>query len=272
MRVLDRKSLFKRRAAGTGRNLQLIAANVDTLLIVSSCNQDFNLARLERYLVLAREAGVMPVVVLTKADLADDPRSYQAQAEQLVPGLLVECVDARTSEGAKPLQAWCGPGQTVALLGSSGVGKSTLVNALSGSPDQETQAVREDDAHGRHTTTGRSLHRLASGGWLIDTPGMRELQLVDSGSGVEELFADIVDLENACRFADCGHETEPGCAVQAALESGTLEPERLRRFRKLAAEEAHNTASLAERRAKDKGFGKMVKSIMKENRKRRDRG
>ncbi|MCP4381284.1 MAG: ribosome small subunit-dependent GTPase A [Hyphomicrobiales bacterium] len=270
LRLLERKSLFKRRAAGTGRQLQLIAANVDTLLIVSSCNQDFNPARLERYLVLAREAGVMPVVVLTKADLADDPGSYRARAERLMPGLLVECVDARTSDGARPLQAWCDAGQTVALLGSSGVGKSTLVNALSGRPGQATQAVREDDDRGRHTTTGRSLHRLDAGGWLIDTPGMRELQLVDSETGVAELFADIVALGDTCRFTDCRHETEPGCAVQAALEAGTLDPVRLKRFRKLLAEEARNTSSLAERRAQDKDFGKMVKSIMKEKRKRSD--
>lgn len=267
-RRLERKSLFKRRAAGTGRQIQLIAANVDTLLIVSSCNQDFNLARLERYLVLAREAEVMPVIVLTKADLCEDPSGYQSAAEKLMPGLLVECIDARTAEGVAPLRPWCTSGQTVALVGSSGVGKSTLVNTLMGDDGQATQPVRADDDHGRHTTTGRSLHRLESGGWLIDTPGIRELQLVDSEAGVDDLFADIVDLSAECRFSDCGHETEPGCAVQAAVRAGTLDPDRLKRYRKLAAEEARNSETLAARRARDKNFGKMVKTIMKDKKAR----
>ncbi|WP_421723322.1 ribosome small subunit-dependent GTPase A [Bauldia sp.] len=268
LRLLERKTLFKRRAAGTGRRIQLIAANVDTLLIVSSCNQDFNPRRLERYLILARDAGVMPVIVLTKVDLVDDPTPYRVAAERLMSGLLVECVDARSDAGVAPLQSWCGPGQTVALVGSSGVGKSTLVNTLAGNTEQATQPVRADDDHGRHTTTGRSLHRLADGGWLIDTPGMRELQLVDSEAGVEALFDDIVALAAQCRFGDCAHDTEPGCAVQAALADGTLAPERFRRYRKLQAEEAHNSASIAERRAREKGFGRMVKAIMRDSRKR----
>ncbi len=169
-RLLERKSLFKRRAAGTGRRVQLIAANVDTLFVVTSCNQDFNLARLERYLALAREAAVTPVIVLTKADLAGDTRDYAARAEKLTPGLLVETLDARSPEEVEVLKPWCGTGQTVALVGSSGVGKSTLVNTLTGG-DLATAAIREGDAHGRHTTSGRSLHRLGAGGWLIDTPG-----------------------------------------------------------------------------------------------------
>jgi len=269
-RLLQRKSLFKRRAAGTGRQLQLIAANVDTLFVVSSCNQDFNPARLERYLILAREADVTPVVVLTKADLSDTPELFADQARRLLPGLLVELVDARDPASLQCLKPWCGRGQTVALVGSSGVGKSTLVNSLAGEAGIATQGVRERDDRGKHTTTGRALHRLPAGGWLVDTPGMRELQLTDARSGLDDVFADIVDLAATCRFADCGHDGEPGCAIAEAVEKGTLDAERLRRWRKLAAEEAHNNQSLAERRSRDRAFGKMAKRAMAEKKSRRD--
>lgn len=271
LRLLERRSLLKRKEPGTGRSLQLIAANVDTLLIVSSCNQDFSQARLERYLALAREAEVQPIVVLTKADLTDDAGDHATKAAKLLPDLLVECLDARSMADIERLEPWCGPGQTVALLGSSGVGKSTLINTLAGDDVQATGGIRDDDAKGRHTTTGRSLHRLATGGWLLDTPGMRELQLTDSESGLNDVFADIVDLAADCRFTDCHHQSEPGCAVQAAIEQGDLDPSRLKRYRKLMAENAKNQASLAERRAHDRAFGKMVKGVMKEK-KSRQRG
>lgn len=262
-RILNRASLFKRRAAGTGRDVQLIAANVDTLFVVSSCNRDFNPARLERYLVLAREAGVMPVVVLTKADLTDDAEAFAGSARRLLPGLMVETLDARDADAAASLGAWCGPGQTVALLGSSGVGKSTLVNTLTGAAET-TGAIRADDDRGRHTTTARALHRLERGGWLLDTPGMRELRLVDAGDGLEAVFDDIVSLARECRFSDCTHDGEPGCAVRTAIEAGSLDPKRLASWRKLAAEDAFNSASMAERRARDRAFGKMVRTVMKE--------
>lgn len=270
-RLLLRKSLFKRKAAGLERRVQLIAANVDTLLIVTSCNQDFNVARLERYLALAREAEVTPLVVLTKADLAEDPHAYVAAAARLMPGLFVECLDARDPEAAGRFAPWCGPGQTVALVGSSGVGKSTLVNTLTGEGRQAVAGIREDDAHGRHTTTGRSMHRLAAGGFMIDTPGMRELQLADAGTGIEDVFADIADAAAACRFGDCRHDNEPGCAVRAGIAAGTLDADRFRRFRKLVAEDARNSASLRERRARDRGFGRMVRSIVKAKDARWDR-
>ena len=269
-RRLERASLFKRRAAGQGRALQLIAANVDTLFVVSSCNQDFNPARLERYLALAREAAVTPLVVLTKADLCADPGPFLRQSERLLPGLLVEAIDARDPAKVEVLRPWCGPGQTVALLGSSGVGKSTLVNSLTGQDGQETAGVRLDDDKGRHTTTGRSLHRLPAGGWLLDTPGMRELQLVDVAAGLEEVFADIAELAETCRFADCSHRSEPGCAVRSAIAEGRLDEGRLLRQRKLLAEEARNRESLAERRERGRAFGRMHKEIKKHMRRRYD--
>ena len=261
-RLLPRKSVFKRRAAGHERKLQLIAANVDTLFIVTSCNQDFNIARLERYLALAKEADVMPVVVLTKPDLTAEAAEFRQQATRLMPGLLVEMLDARAAEEVAVLAPWCGRGQTVALLGSSGVGKSTLVNTLTDGDHAATQEIRVDDAKGRHTTTSRELHRLPDGGWLLDTPGMRELQLTDVRAGVGEVFADIEDLAAECRFGDCRHDSEPACAVRAAIETGTLDPARLQRWRKLIAEDLHNTETLHQKRARSKQFGKMVKKAM----------
>ncbi|MFT7593306.1 MAG: ribosome biogenesis GTPase [Paracoccaceae bacterium] len=268
LRLLDRKSLFKRRAAGHARKLQLIAANVDTLFIVTSCNQDFNVARLERYLALASEAEVLPIIVITKADLTDTPEDFVRRATKLMPGLLVEVLDARDPDSAAVLAPWCALSHTVALVGSSGVGKSTLVNTLTASDDIATQGPRTDDNKGRHTTTARSLHRLPEGGWLLDTPGMRELQLTDVQAGLAEVFADIVDLTQSCRFADCRHEVEPGCAVLAAVEAGVIDAARLKRWQKLVSEDTHNTETLTDRRARDRAFGKMVKGVTKNKRKR----
>lgn len=238
MRILRRQSLFRRHAPGKGRGLQLIAANVDTLFIVASCNQDFNLARLERYLVLARDVGVDPIIVLTKADLTDTAETFAEAARTLLPNLVVEIVNARDSRSVARLAAWCGRGKTVALLGSSGVGKSTLINSLRGSAVLATQAVREEDGKGRHTTTVREMHRLDQGGWLLDTPGMRELQLVDANEGLAEVFDDVIELTRSCRFANCTHGSEPNCAVQSALTAGTLDAARVERWRKLVLEEA----------------------------------
>ena len=260
--------LFQRRAAGTGGEIQAIAANVDTLFIVTSANRDFNVARLERYLAIAHEAGAFPIVVVTKADLAESIEDFVKLAQTLSPGLLVESLDARGPEQVAVLRAWCEEGQTVALLGSSGVGKSTIINTLSGS-DQLTLATREDDQRGRHTTTSRSMHKLEDGGWLIDTPGMRELQLVDVAHGLDNVFSDVAELAAQCRFADCGHDSEPGCAIQAAIDADTLDADRLRRYRKLQSEDRRNTETMAERRSRDKQFGKLYKSVITEKQNRK---
>ena len=269
--LLERSSLFRRRAPGTDRREQLIAANVDTLFIVSSCNQDFNEARLERYLAIGREAGVMSIIVLTKADLCDDSSDFIARAVRLAPGQIVEAINALDRDSLACLDPWLASGQTIALLGSSGVGKSTLTNTLCGDEDIATQAARADDDKGRHTTTARQMHQLPGGAWLIDTPGMRELQLTDVQAGLSDVFSEVAALGQMCRFADCTHESEPGCAVLAAVESGDVDADRVRRWRKLAREEAHNRESLAERRARDKSTGRLYKSIISESHRKKGR-
>jgi len=262
-RVLDRKSLFKRRAPGHDRRFQAIAANVDTAFIVSSCNQDFNIARLERYIALAFDAGVDPVIVLTKADLCDDPRSYETEASKISNRVPVVLLNAKSDEVAGKLADWCGSGQTVAFIGSSGVGKSTLVNAIFGAGTADTSGIREDDGKGRHTTTSRHLRFTPEGCGVLDTPGMREIQMADAEAGISDLFDDLTELATQCKFNDCSHEVEPGCAIRKAIEDGSVDADRYARWQKLAAEDKFNSASLAERRSDAKAFGKMVKSAVK---------
>jgi ribosome biogenesis GTPase / thiamine phosphate phosphatase len=245
--LLPRSSLLQRRAAGSGTDVQLIAANIDVMFIVTSCNADFNEARLERYLVLAYGSGIKPVLVLTKADMAD-PAPFVAIAKTLARDLDVVAINAKS--GAEALRPWCG--KTAVLLGSSGVGKSTLANALTGA-DLAVGGIRLDDAKGRHTTTARHLIAIPAGGWLIDTPGVRELQLTDVGDGIDVLFQDLAELATECRFRDCQHLHEPNCAVRAAIAAGKISAARLERWRKLLGEEAVNSAAMAQSATKAAG-------------------
>ena len=262
VRVLDRQTELTRGTEYHTGEKQLIAANLDTLFITSSCNNDFNPARLERYLALAHDAMITPVIVLTKADQCDDPDAYVDQARLLGRDLEVIAVDAKNDDVPALLAPWCGKGQTVALAGSSGVGKTTLANALTGG-NAATQDIREDDARGRHTTTGRSLHAMRTGGWLIDTPGMRGLGVAEVAFGIDATFPEISELAETCKFRDCDHETEPGCAVQAAIALGEIDPERLKRFKKLKRENEQATQTIAQARDRSRKLGKMYRSAIK---------
>ena len=259
--VLERKSLFKRVGAGSSTEIQPIAANIDILFIVTSCNEEFKESRLERYLTLGAESGAMPVIVLTKTDLTDDVDSYVDRVRGIQAGVPVEMVNALDPDTLDGVRAWIDDTSTVALVGSSGVGKSTLLNALAGQSLAATSEIREQDKKGRHTTTHRELHRLPSGGLLIDVPGMRELRVAEIDQSIGTVFEDIERLAMQCRFADCKHETEPGCAVLQALKEHKIDHRRLTNYRKLLRENALATATLAEKRAQGRSFGKMVKEV-----------
>jgi ribosome biogenesis GTPase len=269
VRTLDRQSVIARGAAGDTARRQLIAANIDTLFVVTSCNDDFNVSRLERYFALAYEARVEPVVVLTKADLCADADSFLDELRAVAPRVIAIAINAMDRDALAALSPWLAPGQTIAFVGSSGVGKSTLVNTLLGADRQSTGGIREHDSKGRHTTTSRQMLALPSGAWVIDTPGMRELKIGAVEEGVRTVFDDIETLAQSCRFRDCSHRSETDCAVLAAVANGQLDERRLRSYHKLQREAANAARTTHERHAIERKFGRMVKSAIEL--KRRDR-
>ena len=248
--VLPRHTKFSRKTAWQAAEEQVLAANVDVAFLVTSLNEDLNLRRLERYLILAWESGARPVVVLTKADLHPAPELAVAEVATIAGGVPIQVISSLTGDGLDEVRAMLGPGSTAVLLGSSGVGKSTLVNTLAGEELLATQELRSD-GKGRHTTTHRELVQLPTGGLVIDTPGIRELQLWVADEGIDEAFEDITELFTRCRFSDCAHDREPGCAVHAALDDGTLTAERWDSYLKLQRELEHLDRKLDKRAASE---------------------
>ena len=264
--VLPRKSLFVRKAAGTSKTEQAVAANIDTVFLCMSLNNDFNLRRLERYLAVAWESGADPVVVLTKADLCADLPQKQREVEAIAMGVDILTTSAMELEGYRQIMPYITEGRTVAFVGSSGVGKSTLINRLLGEERLATDGLRKDDK-GHHTTTHRELLFLPNGAMVIDTPGMRELGMWDAASGVEQTFTDIEALAAQCRFRNCSHTSEPGCAVRAAIRSGELDSGRWQSYQKLKNENSYAADSESYLAAKEKKF-KEISKINKYNKKR----
>lgn len=240
-RVLPRRTKLSRKAAGEGMLEQVIAANLDAVFVTTAMNKDFNARRLERFLAVCRESGAAPVLLLNKLDQCADPAPYLEEARAVAAGAPVLPLSAKTGVGIAALAEWIRPGRTVGFVGSSGVGKSTLVNFLRGSELIPTKETRARDEHGRHTTTHRQLFLLPGGGVLLDTPGMREMQPWEADSGIAKAFDEIEALAASCRFKDCGHDTEPGCAVKAGVESGAVLAARLASWRKLREEAAART-------------------------------
>lgn len=259
-----RRTVFTRRAPGTVPGFQAVAANFDYVFILQSLNHDFNPKRLERYLTLAWQSGATPVILLTKADLVEDYWDYLTRIERAAAGVNVHVVSARTGYGLPRLNAYLQPGKTVVFLGSSGVGKSSLVNALAGEELMAVSEIRQDDSKGRHTTTHRQLITLKSGVHVIDTPGMRELGMWQVDEGLSDAFADVEAFLGKCRFSDCSHGTEPGCAIRAAIDSGELDMERWESYRKLKEEAVDKTQMLRRKTEWSKGVAKTNRSRNKE--------
>ena len=262
--TLPRRTFFSRRDPTPGRGEQAVAANFDYVFIMQSLNLDFNPKRLERYLTLSWQSGATPVILLTKADLVEDYWDFLTQVERVAAGVNVHVVSAHTGQGLQRLNAYLQPGKTVVFLGSSGVGKSSLVNALAGEEIMAVSAIREDDSKGRHTTTHRQLIRLKSGVMIIDTPGMRELGMCDVSEGLTDAFSDVESYLGRCRFSDCRHEGEPGCAIRAAIAAGELDIARWESYQKLKDEAIDRDEMLRRKREWSKGVAKFTKQRKKE--------
>ena len=262
--TLPRRTFFSRREPGPIPRDQAVAANFDYVFIMQSLNMDFNPRRLERYLTLSWQSGATPVILLTKSDLVDDYWDFLTQVERVAAGVNVHVVSAHTGRGLDRLNAYLQSGNTVVFLGSSGVGKSSLVNALAGEEIMNVSAIREDDSKGRHTTTHRQLIRLKSGVMIIDTPGMRELGMWDISEGLGDAFSDVEAFFGKCRFSDCRHESEPGCAIKAAIASGELEQIRWDSYRKLKEEAVDRDEMLRRKNEWSKGVAKFARQRKKE--------
>jgi ribosome biogenesis GTPase / thiamine phosphate phosphatase len=268
--VLPRRTKFSRAASGIEVKEQIVAANVDTVFLVQSLNRDFNMRRLERYLIAAWDSGAVPVVVLTKSDCCDDVSGKMAMAYETALGVEVFALSCVTGDGIEAVKKYFTYGKTVAFLGSSGVGKSTLVNTLAGSELLKTGDIREDDCRGRHTTTHRELLLLPNGGLVMDTPGMRSLSLWEADVGMDVMFGDVEELVKQCRFYDCKHESEPGCGVREALETGKLEMKRWESWLKLQKELAHLEAKKEGKvRYQEKQWGRQIAKLQKEIKKQK---
>ncbi len=258
-RTLPRRAYFARRSPEFGRGEQAVAANFDSVFIMQSLNFDFNPKRLERYLALSWQSGAIPVVILTKSDLVEDCETQLLEAQRVASGVDVFAISAKTGAGIDALGAYLSPGKTIVLLGSSGVGKSSFVNALSGENVMSVNSIREDDSKGRHTTTHRQLILLDSGVMVIDTPGMRELGMWEAEEGLGEAFSDVEQFLGQCRFSDCRHETEPGCAVKAAIARGELSQKRWESYQKLQREVSRSTDQAEYLRQKRQRFKEIAK-------------